>query len=97
MKPAPSLKGRSWSAEDDERLKSLIEAGVSIHLVAAKMKRTIQAVKWRANARGISIKRVGPRRPAVAAPVRYFGLEAWDRRPACGLSVARARLCRVCV
>jgi hypothetical protein len=31
---------------------------VSIDLVAAKMKRTIQAVKWRANARGISIKRV---------------------------------------
>jgi hypothetical protein len=58
MKPATSLKGRAWTAEDDERLKSLIEASVSIHLVAAKMKRTIQAVKWRANARGISTKRV---------------------------------------
>ena len=58
MKPTPGLKGRSWTAEDDERLKSPIEAGVSIDLVAAKMKRTIQAVKWRANARGISTKRV---------------------------------------
>jgi hypothetical protein len=58
MKPAPGLKGQVWTAEDDERLKSLIEASVSIDLVAAKMKRTIQAVKWRANARGISIKRV---------------------------------------
>jgi hypothetical protein len=58
MKPAPGLKGRAWTAEDDERLKSLIEAGVSMNLVAAKMKRTIQAVKWRANARGISIRRV---------------------------------------
>jgi hypothetical protein len=58
MKPAPSLKGRSWTAEDDERLKSLIEANLSIHLVAAKMKRTTQGVKYRANALGISIKRV---------------------------------------
>ena len=58
MKPTPGLKGRAWTAEDDERLKSLIEASVSIDLVAAKMKRTTQAVKWRANALGISIKRV---------------------------------------
>jgi hypothetical protein len=40
MKPAPDLKGRAWTAEDDDRLKSLIEAGVSMDLVAAKMKRT---------------------------------------------------------
>ena len=58
MKHAPSLKGRSWTAEDDERLKSLIEANLSIHLVAAKMKRTTQGVKYRANALGISTKRV---------------------------------------
>ena len=58
VKPAPGLKGRAWTAEDDERLKSLIEGSISMDLVAAKMKRTIQAVKWRANARGISIKRV---------------------------------------
>jgi hypothetical protein len=58
MKPAPDVKGRAWTAEDDERLKSLIVASVSIDLVAAKMKRTIQAIKWRANARGVSIKRV---------------------------------------
>jgi hypothetical protein len=48
MKPAPGLKGRVWTAEDDERLKFLIEASVSIHLIAAKMKRTTQAVKYRA-------------------------------------------------
>jgi hypothetical protein len=58
MKPAPSLKGRAWTAEDDERLKSLVEANLSIHLVAAKMKRTTQGVKYRANALGISTKRV---------------------------------------
>ena len=59
MKPAPGLKGRAWTAEDDERLKSLIEASVSIDLIAAKMKRTTQAIKWRANALGMSTKRVG--------------------------------------
>jgi hypothetical protein len=63
MKPAPCLKGRAWTAEDDERLKSLIEASVSIHLVAAKMKRATQGVKSRAGALGISTKRVwiGPK------------------------------------
>jgi hypothetical protein len=58
MKPAPGLKGRAWTAEDDDRLKSLIEASVSIHLVAAKMKRTTQGVKYRASTLGISTKRV---------------------------------------
>jgi hypothetical protein len=59
MKPAQGLKGgRAWTPEDDVRLKSLIEASVSIDLIAAKMKRTNQAVKWRANALGMSTKRV---------------------------------------
>jgi hypothetical protein len=63
MKPAQRLKGRAWTAEDDVRLKSLIEGSVSIDLVAAKMKRTTQAVKWRANALGMSTKLVwiGPK------------------------------------
>jgi hypothetical protein len=58
MKPAPGLKFRPWTAEDDARLKSLIEASVPMDVIAAKMKRTTQAVKWRANALGISSKRV---------------------------------------
>jgi hypothetical protein len=58
MKSAPGLKGRAWTSEDDERLKSLIEASVSVHLIAAKMKRTTLGVKSRANVLGISTKRV---------------------------------------
>jgi hypothetical protein len=58
MKIGPRLKGRAWTAEDDERLKSLIEANVSIDLIAAKMKRTTQSVKSRANTLGMSIKRI---------------------------------------
>jgi hypothetical protein len=58
MKPAPGLKGRAWTAEDDDRLKSLIEAGVSMDLIAAKMKRTTQGVRHRAGELRISTKRV---------------------------------------
>jgi hypothetical protein len=58
MKIEPRLKGRAWTAEDDDRLKSLIEANLSIDLIAAKMKRTTQGVKYRASTLGISIKRV---------------------------------------
>jgi hypothetical protein len=54
----PGNSNNKWTPEEDARLKSLIEASVSMDLIAAKMKRTTQAVKWRANARGISIKRV---------------------------------------
>ena len=58
MKPAPGLKGRAWTADDDDRLKSLIEASVSIDLIAAKMKRTTQGVRHRAGELRISTKRV---------------------------------------
>jgi hypothetical protein len=37
-----------WTREEEERLKSLIEANTSILLIAAKLKRTVQAVKARA-------------------------------------------------
>ena len=43
MKPAPALKHRAWTAEDDARLKSLIEANMSLDLIAAEMKRTTYA------------------------------------------------------
>jgi hypothetical protein len=58
MKSAPGLKGRAWTAEDDDRLKSLIEASVSVDLIAAKMKRTTKGVKSRAHVLGIPTKRV---------------------------------------
>jgi hypothetical protein len=58
MKLSPRLKGQAWTAEDDACLKSLIEANVSLDIIAAKMKRTTQGVKRRAFALGISTKRV---------------------------------------
>ncbi len=53
-----SRHGHPWTTEEDERLRSMVVANVSIDLIAEEMKRTIQAVKWRANARGISTKRI---------------------------------------
>ena len=38
---------RPWTTEDDVRLRSLLEAGVSVLLVAAKLKRTTSAIKSR--------------------------------------------------
>ena len=58
MKEVPGLKYRAWTAEDDDRLKSLFEANVSVDLIAAKMKRTAHGVNGRAHALGISTKRV---------------------------------------
>ena len=43
---------------DDDRLKSLIEDSVPTDLIAAKMKRTTEGVKYRAHVLGISTKRV---------------------------------------
>jgi hypothetical protein len=58
MNLGPRLKGQPWTAEDDARLKSMMEASMSMHLIAAKMKRTPQGVKSRAIALGMSTKRV---------------------------------------
>jgi hypothetical protein len=43
--------------EEDERLKMLLEANTSIHLVAAKLKRSVAAVRGRAVLLKISRKR----------------------------------------
>jgi hypothetical protein len=46
-----------WTSEEDERLKSLIETSISLNLVAAKLQRSISAVKNRAHVLKISVKR----------------------------------------
>ncbi len=46
-----------WTPEDDKQLKSLIETSISLNLVAAKLQRSVSAVKNRAHLLKISIKR----------------------------------------
>ena len=53
----PTNTPKKWTPEEDERLRSLIESSMSIPHVAAKLKRSVSAVKGRAHLLKISIKR----------------------------------------
>ncbi len=53
----PVVGSRPWTPEEDERLRILIEARTSIALVAAKLKRSVPAVRARARMLRISLKR----------------------------------------
>jgi hypothetical protein len=50
--------GHLWTAEDDERLRSMAEANVSLHLVAAKLNRSTESTRARARILKISFRRV---------------------------------------
>jgi hypothetical protein len=54
----PENSNNKWTPEEDVRLKSLIEANTSLHLIAAKLKRSVSAIRARASIRNISIKRI---------------------------------------
>jgi hypothetical protein len=47
-----------WTPEEDERLKMLLEANTSIHLVSVKLKRSVVAVRSRASRLKLSLRRV---------------------------------------
>jgi hypothetical protein len=44
----PENSNNRWTPEEDARLKSLIEANTSIDLIAAKLKRSVSATRYRA-------------------------------------------------
>jgi len=46
-----------WTPEQDKQLKSLIETSISLNLVAAKLQRSVSAIKNRAHVLKISVKR----------------------------------------
>jgi hypothetical protein len=47
-----------WTPEEVDLLRTLLEANSSIHLIAAKLKRTVSAVKGRVHLLGMSTKQV---------------------------------------
>jgi hypothetical protein len=53
----PKNTNNVWTPEEDKRLKSLIERSMSMHAIAAKLQRSVSAVKGRAHVLKISIKR----------------------------------------
>jgi hypothetical protein len=54
----PENANNKLTPEEDIRLKSLIEANTSVHLVAAKLKRSVSAIRARASLLNIPMKRV---------------------------------------
>ena len=54
----PENSNNKWTPEEDARLKSLIEANTSIHLIAAKLKMSVPAIRSRASILNILMKRV---------------------------------------
>jgi hypothetical protein len=57
----PENSNNNWTPEEDARLKSLIEANTSIDLIAAKLKRSVPATRYRAALLHLTMKwvRVG--------------------------------------
>jgi hypothetical protein len=53
----PTNRSNKWTPEEDERLKTLLEANTSILLVAVKLKRSVVAVRTRASLLKISLRR----------------------------------------
>ena len=54
----PENSNNKWTPEEDARLKSLVEANTSIDLIAAKLKRSVPAIRSRASILNILMKRV---------------------------------------
>ena len=55
-------KGGFWTPEEDARLRKLLEAGIEIEDVAAKLDRSVPATKGRGQLLKISRKRITVRR-----------------------------------
>jgi hypothetical protein len=53
----PKNTNNLWKPEEDRLLKSMIECSNSIYSIAAKLQRSVSAVKGRAHVLKISIKR----------------------------------------
>jgi hypothetical protein len=54
----PENANNKWTPEEDFRLRSLIEANTSLHLIAEKLKRSVPAIRARASILNILMKRV---------------------------------------
>ena len=54
----PENSNNKWTPEEDARLKSLIEDNTSLHLIAEKLKRSVPAIRARAQVLNILMKRV---------------------------------------
>jgi len=55
-----SYRKRPWTPEEESRLRTLVEESASALLVAAKIKRTVTAIRGRASVIGVSLRPIKP-------------------------------------
>jgi hypothetical protein len=65
----PVNTSKRWTPEEDERLKSLMESDVSLILIAAKLKRTVEGVKTRVGK--LKLRRRPAPQSNIATPKRW--------------------------
>ena len=51
-------KNRPWTPEEDDRLRALLEGGASKTLIAAKLNRTLPAIRGRASILRLSFTQI---------------------------------------
>jgi hypothetical protein len=58
---------RTWSSVELKQLRELADAGIGIEIIAARLKRSISAVRNKAGMQGFSLKSMGPYLPGSSA------------------------------
>ena len=58
---------RTWSSVELKQLRELADAGIGIEIIAARLKRSISAVRNKAGMQGFSLKSIDPYSPGSSA------------------------------
>jgi hypothetical protein len=56
-----------WSSLELRQLRELADAGIGVELIAARLKRTVSAVRNKAGMHGVSLKPIGSYLPGSSA------------------------------
>lgn len=68
-------QGLRWSEGDLRRLRALAARGEPLAVIATRLGRTVEAVQWQADKRGIALRRATPARGTLA-PLRAMPVSA---------------------
>jgi hypothetical protein len=64
----PANASNKWTPAGDETLRNLVIANASVYSIAAKLKRSVPAIKGRAHNLGLPLRRVERMRRGSARP-----------------------------
>lgn len=59
---------RTWTADEEEQLRQLLNGGEYVQVIARQMGRTQAAVSARAGKLGLSVRSAPGRKPSIASP-----------------------------